>query len=454
MWLPFAIESGGKGGPRNARITVERAEVNVAVDDAWFKLPAPRPRSRAVIVAGPAETRGRAVAAAAGAAGARRSTAGTISGLGARNIGSATMSGRDRRGRRDASRAARRLLYVGAASGGVWKSQDGGTTFKPVFDKQPVQSIGAIAIDPEQPEDGVGRHRRVMDAQLGVGRRRHLQVDRRRRDLDEHGPARAPSASCGSSCTRRTSSVVYACVPGKLWSDSTDRGLYKTADGGKTWTLVLKGGNASTGCSSVTMDPKNPDVLLAGMWDFRRKGWTFRSGGDGPDAPSGSGLHRSTDGGKTWTSITTARRACRPAPWGRVEVVYAPSDGKRRVRARSSRRARRCSAPTTAARPGSSATPARSWCGGRSTSRASIVDPTNPNRLFKPDLRLIVSEDGGKQLRRHRRRLARRLARPLDRADQPQARDRRRRRRAVDVVRRRQLAGGRATTFRSRSSIT
>src|SRR5262249_47832779 len=116
--------------------------------------------------------------------------------------------------------------------------------------------------------------------------------------------------------------VVYACVPGKLWSDSADRGLYKTSDGGKSWSLVLKGPNPSTGCSSVALDPRQPDVLFAALWDFRRKGWTFRSGGDGPDAASGSGLFRSADGGKTWTAV----KGLPPPPWGRVEVAIAPSD--------------------------------------------------------------------------------------------------------------------------------
>src|SRR5207249_6881113 len=73
-------------------------------------------------------------------------------------------------------------------------------------------------------------------------------------------------------------STVYAAVPGKLWSDSDERGLYKTTDAGKTWSKILKGPNASTGCSAISMDPHNPRTIFAGLWDFRRKGWTFRSG--------------------------------------------------------------------------------------------------------------------------------------------------------------------------------
>ena len=108
----------------------------------------------------------------------------TISGLGARNIGSAAMSGRV--AALDAVQEGQRLtIYVGAASGGVWKSVNGGTTFKPVFDKQPVQSIGAVTIDPKNPKIDLGRHRRIVDAQQRLDRRRRLQVHRRRRELDQ-----------------------------------------------------------------------------------------------------------------------------------------------------------------------------------------------------------------------------------------------------------------------------
>ena len=110
----------------------------------------------------------------------------TISGLGARNIGSAAMSGRI--AALDAVQEGQRLtLYIGAASGGVWKSVNGGTTFKPVFDKQPVQSIGAVTIDPKNPKTiwvGTGES---LDAQQRLDRRRHLQIDGRRRELDQHG---------------------------------------------------------------------------------------------------------------------------------------------------------------------------------------------------------------------------------------------------------------------------
>src|SRR5258708_33696405 len=97
--------------------------------------------------------------------------------------------------------------------------------------------------------------------------------------------------------------TVYVCVPGKLWSDSEDRGVYKTIDGGKTWNKILQGSNASTGCSMMSMSPQDPKVLFAGMWDFRRKGWTFRSGGESPTVVSGSGFFLSRDGGTNWKEL-------------------------------------------------------------------------------------------------------------------------------------------------------
>ncbi|HEU4731974.1 MAG TPA: hypothetical protein VFT22_28960, partial [Kofleriaceae bacterium] len=299
VWFPFAIESGNKGGPRNNRIIVEHAEVNIAADDAWFKLPAGKTPVTSVIPISAAEPKALAAAVVPPPPSEKATLdAGTISGLGARNIGSATMSGRI------AAVAAKvvdgkTLLYVGAASGGVWKSQDGGTTFKPVFDKQPVQSIGAITIDPSNHNIvWVGTGEAWTRNSVSIGDGIYKSTDGGETWTNVGLPQSERIVRIVVHPTQ--SAVVYACVPGKLWSDSNDRGLYKTTDGGKTWSLVLKGTSPSTGCSSVSMDPRDPNVLLAGMWDFRRKGWTFRSGGDGPDSPSGSALMRTEDGGKTW----------------------------------------------------------------------------------------------------------------------------------------------------------
>src|SRR2546425_528043 len=303
----------------------------------------------------------------AGAAGAQTASprasvkvdSATISGLGARNIGSAAMSGRI------AALAAvhegpRLTVYVGAASGGVWKSVNAGTTFKPVFDKQAVQSIGAVTIDPKNPKViwvGTGEAWTRNSASIGDGVYRSTDGGENWTNLGLKESERIAKILVDPS----ESNTVYVCVPGKLWSDSDERGVYKTTDGGRTWTKVLKGPNASTGCSMMAMDPQNPKTLFAGMWDFRRKGWTFRSGGDGPDAPSGSGLFKSTDGGASWTELDeNSAGDCRRSPGGgwrsrwRRRSPMSSTPSSRRCLPRT-----RCIAPRTAARRGKPAIAAR-----------------------------------------------------------------------------------------------
>ena len=191
-------------------------------------------------------------------------------------------------------------------------------------------------------------------------------------------------------------SIVYACAPGPLWSDSADRGLYKTVDGGRTWMQILKGSNLSTGCSTVAFDPSNPNRLIAGLWDFRRKGWTFRSGGDGPDKPSGSALLETTDGGASWRPMTAANTKGLPtSPWGRSEVAFAPSNPKRVYafieNVRSALYVSDDGGRSFEERDRSQRMVWRPFYFGRIE-----VDPTNPDRLFKMNLRLITSEDAGR----------------------------------------------------------
>ena len=319
---------------------------------------------------------------------------GAISGLGARNIGSAAMSGRITAlgGFNDSGKV---TLFVGSASGGVWKSTDGATTFKPVFDDQPVQSIGAIAIDPSNHQNvwvGTGEPWTRNSVSIGNG------IYRSTDGGETWTYAGLPDSERVAKIVvdPRSSNTVYACVPGKLWSDSAERGLYKSTDAGNTWQLVLKGSNLSTGCGSVAMDPANPDALLASLWDFRRQGWTFRSGGNGPKALSGSGLYRSNDGGKTWTEETpTANKGLPPKPYGRIAVSYAPSDA-RTVYAfvESTDSALMISHDGGASWEKGDKS---QWMVWRPFYFANvIVDPKNAQRVYKTDGALILSEDGGK----------------------------------------------------------
>jgi len=336
-----------------------------------------------------------AVGADAAGSGATVIDSGTISGLGARNIGSAAMSGRISAlaGYTDAS--GKVTLFVGAASGGVWKSTDGGTTFKPVFDEQPVQSIGAIALDPSNPKNvwvGSGESWTRNSVSIGDGIYKSTDAG----ETWTHVGLPDSERISRIIVDPRSADTVYACVPGKLWSDSAERGLYKTADGGRTWQLVLKGANLSTGCGSVALDPRAPDVLFASLWDFRRKGWTFRSGGDGPTAFSGSGLYRSADGGKSWTEITPQANKGFPAkPYGRIALAVAPSDSTRVYAFVESTD----SALLISHDGGSSweRGDKSQWMVWRPFYFANlIVDPQDANRLYKTDGNLIMSEDGGK----------------------------------------------------------
>ena len=286
-------------------------------------------------------------------------------------------------------------VFVGAASGGVWKSSDGGTTFKPVFDDQPVQSIGAVTIDPQNAKTiWVGTGEAWMRNSVSIGDGVYKSTDGGETWTNMGLPQSERIDRIIVSPAN--GAVVYACVPGKLWSDSRDRGLYKTMDGGKTWSLILAGPNLSTGCAGLAMDPKNPDTLFAGMWDFRRAGWTFRSGGDGPNAKSGSGFFRTADGGKTWTELTQQSNKGLPAkPWGRLEVVIARSDPKivyALIESKDSALYRSSDGGNTwEERDKSNPMVWRPFYFAR-----LIVDPTNAERIFKPDLQLIVSEDGGR----------------------------------------------------------
>jgi hypothetical protein len=318
-----------------------------------------------------------------------------ISGLGVRNIGSATMSGRIAAVAGRQEKDGKVTLLIGSASGGVWKSEDGGTTFHPVFDKQPVKSIGAVALDPTNSQVmWVGTGESWTRNSVSVGNGVYKSVD----GGETWTNVGLPNVE---RITRivvhpKNGNIVYVCAPGPLWSDSPDRGLYKTTDGGRTWSLALKGTNLSTGCSSVAMDPANPEHLLAGEWDFRRKPYEYRSGGDGPDKPSGSRFAESRDGGRTWKYLDASTRKGLPDyPWGRLEIAFAPSNPKQVYafieNPRPALYASTNGGLTWEERDRSQGMVWRPFYFGR-----IVVDPKDANRLFKMGYSITASEDGGK----------------------------------------------------------
>ena len=307
--------------------------------------------------------------------------ASTFDGLRARSIGSATMSGRI--AAIDGVAGDRTTLYVGAAGGGVWKSVDGGTTFKPVFDKY-CQSIGAICIDPVRTKTvWVGTGESWTRNSVSVGDGVYKSTD----GGDEW-------QKMGLDSTERIARIavdpqhpdtVYVAATGHLWDDDAHRGVYRTRDGGKTWTRVLYG-DAQTGCADLVLDPKDPGTVYASMWTFRRKPWSFSSGG-----PK-SGLFKSTDGGTTWREL---RNGLPVGMLGRISLAVTPADPARVyavVEAKESALYR-------------SDDRGESWkkmnAGANITLRPFyfgrlVADPKNADRVYKPGLQLSISDDGGK----------------------------------------------------------
>jgi photosystem II stability/assembly factor-like uncharacterized protein len=325
----------------------------------------------------------------AGAQAPYRFDSATVSGLPARNIGSATMSGRI--AALDAVEEDGRItVFVGAASGGVWKSVNGGTTYKPVFDRQDAQSIGAVAIDPSNSKTvWVGTGEGWVRNSVSVGDGVYKSTDGGENwgnvglKDSEHIAKILVNPTDGNN--------VIACATGHLWDDNDERGVFQTTDGGKTWKKTLAGVNASSGCAMIARSPKDPQTVYAAMWDFRRQGWTFRSGGPG------SGLFKSTDGGAHWSEVTDSNAKGLPAkPWGRVAVQVAPSKPQviyANIEAEKGRGLYRSDdgGANWTALDASNYVVWRPFYFGN-----LIVDPKDENKIFKPDLILLLSNDGGK----------------------------------------------------------
>jgi photosystem II stability/assembly factor-like uncharacterized protein len=228
----------------------------------------------------------------------------------ARHIGSATMSGRI--SALDGLERDPRVLYVGSASGGVWKTLNGGVSFKPVFDKH-IQSIGSILIDQAHPDTvWVGTGESWVRNSVSVGDGIYKTTDGG--DNWTHMGLKESERISKLVMSSANPEVVFAGAMGTLWAPNQERGVFKTTDGGKTWEKVLYV-DENTGCSDLAIHPENPDILYAAMWDHRRLPYTFRSGGPG------SGLYKTTDGGKTWNKLLNGFPS---GDYGRIAVAIAP----------------------------------------------------------------------------------------------------------------------------------
>jgi photosystem II stability/assembly factor-like uncharacterized protein len=187
------------------------------------------------------------------------------------------------------------IYYVGAASGGVWKTTDGGVNWSPIFDDQPVQSIGSIAIAPSNPNIvwvGTGEAHIRSHVSIGNGVYRSLDGGRSWTHMGLDSTGRVARIVIHP----QNPDLVLVCAQGHNYGPQRDKGVYRTTDGGRSWTQVLFV-DPNTGCSDLAMDPTNPAILFAGFWQLEIKTWGRESGGPG------SGIFKSTDGGLTWRRL-------------------------------------------------------------------------------------------------------------------------------------------------------
>ncbi len=238
-------------------------------------------------------------------------TADTFAGLKVRHIGPALTSGRIVGIAVHPHDPA--VFYVAAASGGVWKTENGGTSWQPIFDGEGSYSIGVIALDPKNPSVvwvGTGENNSQRSVGYGDGVYKSLDAGRswKRVGLER-------SEHIGRIVIDpRDSNVVYVAAQGPLWGPGGDRGLFKTVDGGATWTNVLSI-SEHTGVTDMVLDPRNPDVLVAASYQRRRHFYTLINGG------AESAIHRSTDAAKTWTKVTSGLPT---VDLGRIGLAISP----------------------------------------------------------------------------------------------------------------------------------
>jgi len=310
-------------------------------------------------------------------------TAATFSGLRLRGIGPAFTSGRivGFAVHPDDSNH----YFAAAASGGVWRTTNNGTSWTPVFDSQGSYSIGTVVLDPKNPSVvwvGTGENNNQRSVSYGDGVYKSEDGGRTWRNMG----LRKSEHIARIRIDPRDSNVVYVAAPGPLWKGGGDRGLFKSTDAGKTWTSLIKVGEY-TGVAEVILDPRNPDILLAATHQRQRRYYTLIHGG--PE----SAVWRSTDAGKTWSRVTSGLPA---GELGRIGMAYAPSNPSiiyAQVEAGEGRGGlyRSSDNGVTWERRNSSDSQGQYYS-------HVVVDPVNPDRVYVMNVNIMVSNDGGRTL--------------------------------------------------------
>ncbi|WP_345007448.1 VPS10 domain-containing protein [Snuella lapsa] len=278
------------------------------------------------------------------------------------------------------------IMYVGTASGGLWKSTSGGIKWDPIFEKEVTASIGAVAVQQSNPSviwvgTGEGNPRNSLNGGYGVYR-----------SLD----GGKNWTAMGLEKTRHihrivvnptNPDIVYVAAIGSPWGEHEERGVYKTINGGKTWEQILFANN-KTGAADLIMDPTNPNKLIAAMWEHKRDPWFFKSGGEG------SGVHITHDGGNTWKKLTE-EDGLPKGDLGRIgvaiaankpNIVYALIEAKKNALYKSEDGGFKWKKVND-----------KSDIGNRPFYYSEIyVDPQNENRVYSVFTYVNVSEDGGK----------------------------------------------------------
>lgn len=312
-------------------------------------------------------------------------TADTLSGLRLRLLGPAVTSGRVVGFA--VHPKARHQFFAAAASGGVWKTINGGISWTPVFDNEGSYSIGVVVLDPKNPNVvwvGTGENNSQRSVGYGDGVYRSDDGGRSWKNMGLKSSEHIGKILIDP----RNSDIVYVAAQGPLWGPGGDRGLFRTTDGGKTWKKILSI-SENTGVTDIVQDPRNPNLLIAAAYQRRRHVWTLINGG--PE----SALYRSTDAGETWSKLTAGLPS---TPLGRIGLAMAPSDPDMIYAIVESIDGRGGIFRST--------DKGVTWERRNDFDQQAqyyahiVVDPKNSERLFAMSVYIRVSDDGGKTLRR------------------------------------------------------